>query len=86
MKKQASHFDKSLPVSAGKKADSPSPYRVLIEANKLFMSGNDGIKRHLIELLDSLTISDQNLFLKWEIDLYVQGVKPFKLSERREER
>ncbi len=84
MKKQASHFDKPLSVSAEKKADSPSPYRVLIEANKLLMPGNDGIKRYLTELVDSLTIPEQ-FFLKWEIDLYVQGVKPFKLSERREE-
>ena len=34
--------------------DHPRPYRILIEANKLFMPGNDGVKRYLTELLESL--------------------------------
>ena len=57
------------------------PYRILIEANKLFMSGNDGVKRYLTELLESLLRLEQKEQLQWEIDWYVQGVLPFKLKE-----
>ena len=76
---------KSLFMPVKKKADSPRPRRVLIEANKLLMPGNDGVKRYLTELLDSLAMLEQKLFPEWEIDLYVLGGNPIKLRERREE-
>lgn len=60
-------------------------YRVLIEANKLFMPGNDGVKRYLEELLESLLMLEQKKTEQWEIDLYVQGVAPFSLNEMRRE-
>lgn len=60
------------------------PYKILIESNKLFMPGNDGIKRYQIELLDSMTVL-QNLFPnKWEIDLYIEGGTFLSLYERGE--
>ncbi|MEZ4888875.1 MAG: glycosyltransferase [Chitinophagales bacterium] len=49
------------------------PYRVLIEANKLFIPERDGIKRYLFELLDNLAVLQDKLQPKWEIDLYCEG-------------
>jgi len=62
--------------------DFPSPsskYRVLIEANKLLMHQNDGIKRYLVELLKALYPVVQNPNARWEIDLFLKGrIYPLK--------
>ncbi len=58
------------------------PYKILIEANKLFMPGNDGIKRYQMELLDGLTTLQDIFPNKWDIDLYLEGGTFLKLNER----
>lgn len=62
-----------------------APYKVLIEANKLFMPGNDGIKRYQLELLDGLTTLQDIFPHKWDIDLYLEGGTFLKLNERGEQ-
>ncbi len=59
------------------KKDQRQTYRVLIEANKLLMPGNDGVKRYLINLLEALKTAPAEI----DIDLYVQGVAPFPLND-----
>jgi glycosyltransferase involved in cell wall biosynthesis len=54
--------------------------RVLIEANKLLMHRNDGIKRYVSELLKALYPISTNSSSEWQIDLFLDGkVRP--LSE-----
>ncbi len=60
---------------------SSSPFRILIEANKLLSPGNDGIKRYLTELLISLAQLEYELAPKFEIHLYIKGGHSIKLSE-----
>lgn len=55
-------------------------YKVLIEANKLLMHRNDGVKRYLLELLKALYPVSQNPEGRWEIDLFLKG-KIYPLSE-----
>lgn len=52
---------------------SEGRFKVLIEANKLLMHRNDGIKRYLLELLKELYVVSQNPDRRWEIDLYLKG-------------
>lgn len=55
------------------------PYHILIEANKLLMHQNDGVKRYLLELLKALIPVSNNPDGKWKIDLYLKGrVYPLK--------
>ena len=49
------------------------PYKVLIEANKLLMLRNDGVKRYQLELLKALYPLTQNPDSKWQIDLFLKG-------------
>ncbi len=46
---------------------------ILIEANKLLMHQNDGIKRYLLELLKALYPVVQNPDSRWQIDLFLKG-------------
>ncbi|MEM9823519.1 MAG: glycosyltransferase family 1 protein [Bacteroidota bacterium] len=64
-----------------KKKDQQSTYRILIEANKLLMPGNDGVKRYLTTLLNVLQYADPLNPSQFEIDLYVQGRSPFALGK-----
>ncbi|WP_417592614.1 glycosyltransferase [Owenweeksia hongkongensis] len=48
-------------------------YRVLIEANKLLMHQNDGVKRYLLELLKALYPVTQNENSHWQIDIFLKG-------------
>jgi glycosyltransferase involved in cell wall biosynthesis len=49
------------------------PYKILIEANKLMMENNDGIKRYQTELLSNFILLQDIFPKKWEIDLYLPG-------------
>lgn len=52
---------------------------ILIEANKLLMHQNDGVKRYLLELLRALYPVACNDNGAWEIDVYLKGrVYPLK--------
>ncbi len=55
-------------------------YKVLIEANKLLMHRNDGVKRYLLELLKAMYPVSQNPDRRWEIDLFLKG-KIYPLHE-----
>jgi glycosyltransferase involved in cell wall biosynthesis len=56
------------------------PYRVLIEANKLLMHRNDGVKRYLLELLKALYPVVLNPQSRWQIDTYIKGkIVPLQL-------
>jgi len=59
-----------------------TPYKILIEANKLFMDDNDGIKRYQMELLDGFAIFQEMFPQKWEIDLYLDGGTFLSLKDR----
>lgn len=48
-------------------------YTVLIEANKLLMHQNDGVKRYLLELLKVLYPVSKNEAGRWQIDVYLKG-------------
>lgn len=48
-------------------------FKVLIEANKLLMHQNDGVKRYLLELLKALYPVSQNNTSRWQIDIYLRG-------------
>ena len=48
-------------------------FRVLIEADKLACSDNDGVKRYLVELLEGFVPVVENRRGRWQIDLYVEG-------------
>ncbi len=48
-------------------------YKVLIEANKLLMHQNDGVKRYLIELLKALHPASTNPNSRWQIDVFLKG-------------
>jgi len=76
-------YENSLAQAIIKPQDAP--YKILIEANKLFMPGNDGIKRYQMELLDGLTTLQDIFPNKWDIDLYLEGGTFLKLNERGEQ-
>jgi len=60
-------------------AAATGSFRVLIEANKLLMHQNDGIKRYLLELLKALYPVTQNPQSRWKIDIFLKGrVYPLK--------
>lgn len=59
-----------------------NPYKILIEANKIFMPGNDGIKRYQIALLDNIIMLQNVIPNRWDIDLFTDGIK--SLSMRKE--
>ncbi len=61
-------------------APSGGTYKVLIEANKLLMHRNDGVKRYLLELLKALYPVTQNSEGRWEIDVFLKG-KIYPLKE-----
>lgn len=48
-------------------------YRVLVEASKLMMAYNDGVKRYLVELLKEMIPIVEHPDSAWEIDLYLAG-------------
>ncbi len=48
-------------------------FTVLIEANKLLMHQNDGVKRYLLELLKFFYPVTQNKNSRWQIDVYLKG-------------
>ena len=48
-------------------------HKVLIEANKLLMYQNDGIKRYVIELLKALHPVALNPNGRWQIDVFLNG-------------
>lgn len=62
-----------------------SPYKILIEANKTLMPGNDGVKRYLLELLNGISIFQELFPNKWEIDLYMGRGKIIKNNKVRDE-
>jgi glycosyltransferase involved in cell wall biosynthesis len=53
--------------------ENKQQFHVLIEANKLLMHQNDGIKRYLLELLKALYPVVQNPDSRWKIDLFLKG-------------
>lgn len=75
-----SDFDYQLINGLGQKLTKPKEsYNILIEANKLLMHQNDGVKRYLLELLKALYPVSQNPSTRWNIDLYLKGrVYPLK--------
>jgi len=75
-------YTSSRPKSAKRVGQESQPYRVLVEANKLKMDGNDGIKRYTLELLDNLMVMESLLPDKWQIDLYLQGGHIVSLREQ----
>lgn len=68
-------FDYSLMRLLGESLPEPpvKPYKVLIEANKLLMHRNDGVKRYVLELLKALYPVVLNPTTRWHIDVYIQG-------------
>ncbi len=69
-----SDFDYELISKLGNiKRETKSKYRILIEANKLLMHQNDGVKRYLSELLKAMYPVSINPDTIWEIDLYING-------------
>lgn len=63
--------------------DLPKPdeqYKILIEANKLLMHQNDGVKRYLLELLKALHPVTLNENSRWRIDVFQKG-KVYPLKE-----
>jgi glycosyltransferase involved in cell wall biosynthesis len=48
-------------------------HTVLIEANKLLMHQNDGVKRYLLELLKMYYPVAKNENSRWQIDVYLKG-------------
>ena len=58
---------------------STERFSVLIEANKLLMHQNDGVKRYLLELLKALYPVAANPDGRWQIDVFIKGrVYPLK--------
>ncbi len=61
---------------------SPAPakkYRVLMEADKVVLPDNDGVKRYQVDLLKGLAQLNENPASRWEIDLYVKNnIYPLK--------
>jgi len=58
----------------GKKAKSEQPqFKVLIEASKVLMHYNDGIKRYQLELLKQLLEEVELPDSPWQIDLHING-------------
>jgi glycosyltransferase involved in cell wall biosynthesis len=63
-----------------KREESTDKFTVLIEANKLLMHRNDGVKRYLLELLKALYPVTQNENSRWKIDVFLRG-RIYPLSE-----
>lgn len=55
-------------------------YKVLMEADKVVLPDNDGVKRYQVDLLKGLSIVTNNPYSRWEIDLYIKG-KIYPLNE-----
>lgn len=56
--------------------------RVLVEANKLLPSNQDGVKRYLVELLEAFKKLQKDTAQKWEIDVLVlQRIYPLDKYE-----
>jgi len=67
-------FDYALMKGLGQELPKNNKtYNILIEANKLLMHQNDGVKRYLLELLKALYPVSKNPNSKWKIDLYLKG-------------
>ena len=65
-------FDFELIEKLGFKLPKPDKkHKVLIEANKLLMVRNDGVKRYLIELIKALYPVNKNGNSKWQIDILI---------------
>lgn len=71
-----------------KKLGSAAPpqkrkYRILMEADKVVLPDNDGVKRYQVDLLKGLAKVNENPDSRWEIDLFVKN-KIYPLKEFRE--
>ncbi len=76
-----SDFDYAVMKKLGLPTQTQRPqYKILIEANKLLMHRNDGVKRYQLELLKALYPVVQNPDCRWEIDIYLKG-KIYPLRE-----
>jgi glycosyltransferase involved in cell wall biosynthesis len=65
-------FDYDIIKLSGKPLpENKRTYKVLIEANKLMMPHNDGIKRYLSELLKAMYPVVENPDSRWQIDLFI---------------
>ena len=82
--RQMGYASKKNNQNGNRVTSNKTPYKILIESNKLFMPGNDGIKRYQIELLDGMTVLQALFPEKWEIDLYLEGGTFLSLQERGE--
>jgi len=62
---------------------APEPkekFKVLMEADKVVLPDNDGVKRYQVDLLKGLSKVISNPRARWEIDLYIKG-KIYPLQE-----
>lgn len=74
-------FDYVLMAKLGQSVPKSSEkYSILIEANKLLMHQNDGVKRYLLELLKALYPVAKNKHGRWQIDVFLKG-RVYPLSE-----
>lgn len=74
-------FDYKLMALLGNNIENTGhKYKVLIEANKLVMHHNDGVKRYVLELLRALYPVTKNSNSRWEIDIMLKG-RIYPLSE-----
>ena len=71
---------KGAPVS-NRLNSRKKPYKILIEANKIFMPGNDGIKRYQIALLDNIITLQNVIPNRWDIDLFTDGIKSLSMKK-----
>jgi glycosyltransferase involved in cell wall biosynthesis len=57
------------------KAVSPPDrkYRILMEADKVILPDNDGVKRYQVDLLKGLARVCENPHSRWDIDLYIRN-------------
>lgn len=70
---------KVIKLLDGKIEQKNKKYRILIEANKLLMHQNDGVKRYLLELLKALYPATHNPEGRWQIDVFLKGrIYPLK--------
>lgn len=81
MMQQMGYARKNAPINYGL-STRKNPYKILIEANKIFMPGNDGIKRYQIALLDNIITLQNVIPNRWDIDLFTDGIN--SLSMRKE--
>lgn len=72
-------LDHNLIVKLGQSPQRHSPYRVLIESDKLFSPDNDGVKRYQSGLMKALWPLTHNPHPRWQIDLFIKGeIRPLK--------